>query len=736
MHDRLAMLIRCNLCLALAACGGGDERPEPAGSTSAETTAETTADGPTTTTATSGVQTASETSTIDDPTGGSTTAAEPLVVSEILPAIVDPIGRSRVVVHGGGFNNATGLTIGGVAATELVVVSDGELRAVSGPVDAGAGLDVVVLRGDDSATLTAAVDAWSPAELAGARLFDAAVGVAGEAGGSAYEWARLADEMPADWHIRDGNTVTWLPSTGKFWLIGGWNPYQEPVGFSPVPPDTEYPPRNTTNEVWSSPDGVTWTLELPHEHPQWERRHVHSTVVWRDRLWIVGGDHHQGKYNHDVLASDDGVTWTVENADPPWSHRALHIAGAYADALWMVGGQDGAGPEEDYVYHNDVWRSDDGVTWEEVVPDAPASATRWSPRGLVSQLVEFKGRMWLVGGSTYSETIPRQFHAEVWSTTDGATWTQHATPPWPGRNWNDVVVFDGRLWTMFGADDLGNHNEAWYSDDGEAWTQLPPSENGSPQSHAQGVAVGPDYVLLAGGNHTFIEGTSVWRLRAFRGEAVQAWTDRGADAVVVEAAGVEARPVLDPDALGPGVPGLQFDGFDDVLTLAGGELQPAGRSVFWVARAPWKAAPADWDTPPVVNALRTVVGDNGDSQSCAAGLAAGGVHYVSSGAEGWLSFQAGEGLAELTGAVRLAGVTQDADGAVVGWVDGAAVGEPTQLGYSQYHGWDRIGAGGYGEPDASGFAGSIGAVVVVPSALDAADVARIHAWAQGRFAAP
>ena len=717
MHRRL-WILGCTLS-TLAACDGGAALREPAGATSADTT-----------------EPAGSTADTTEPTGGSTTAADPLLITEVHPTIVDPIGRSHLVVRGSGLAGATELTIGGVAAAQLTIVSDTELRAVTGPVAAGTGLDVVVQRADDSATLSAAVDAWSPAELPGARLFDAAVGVTGEPGGSAYEWARLADEMPADWHIRDGNTVTWLPSTNKFWLIGGWNPYQEPVGFSPVPPDSEYPPRNTTNEVWSSPDGVTWTLELPHEHPQWERRHVHSTVVWQDRLWIVGGDHHQGKYNHDVLSSPDGVTWTIENPDPPWSHRSLHIAGVYADALWMVGGQDGAGPEEDYVFHNDVWRSDDGVTWVQVVPDAPASPTRWSPRGLVSQLVEFNGRMWLVGGSTYTETLPRQFHAEVWSTTDGATWTQHTTPPWPGRNWNDALVFDGRLWTLFGADDLGNHNDAWYSDDGESWTQLPPSENGSPQSHAQGVAVGPDFLLLAGGNHTFIEGTSVWRLRAFRGDAVQSWTDRGQDALVVAAALPETRPVLDPDALGPAIPGLQFDGFDDVLTLAGTELQPAGRSVFWVARAPWKAAPLDWDTPPVVNALRTVVGDNDASQSCAAGLAAGGLHYVSSGPDGWLSFQAGDDLTDKTGAVRLAGVTQGADGTVVGWVDGAPIGEPTALGYSQYHGWDRIGAGGYGATDASGFAGSIGAVVVVPAALDAADITKLHAWAQARFLAP
>jgi hypothetical protein len=53
---------------------------------------------------------------------------------------------------------------------------------------------------------------------------------------------------------------------------GGWNGEMVPDGFSTVGPDV-YPPENTSGEVWSSADGVTWTLDLPHGHGQFERRH-------------------------------------------------------------------------------------------------------------------------------------------------------------------------------------------------------------------------------------------------------------------------------------------------------------------------------------------------------------------------------------------------------------------------------------------------------------------------------
>lgn len=676
-----------------------------------------------------------------DPTeggsGGTTGApATALVVGAIAPAIVDPIGGSRVVLTGSGFTDATGVTIGGVPATGVVIVSDTELRAVSEAVTAGPGLDVAVTRGAETAILAGAVEAWSPAELPGSRLFDAAFGVAGADTESRYEWAKLTDVLAPDWRLRDGNTTTWLPTTGKFWMVGGWNGNPVPEGFSDVPPDT-YPPRNTTNEVWSSVDGASWTLELAHDHPQWERRHGHSTVLWRDKLWMLGGDHHQGKYNHDVVASADGVSWTVERADPPWQPRALQIAGVYDDQLWMVGGQDLAGPEESFVYHNDVWRSPDGVTWTQVVGDAPASATRWAGRSMVSQLVEFKGRMWLVGGGTYTEGLPRTYFADVWSTTDGAVWTQHAPPPWQGVIWHDVTVFDGRMWILFGGNNSGNLNQIWYTDDGELWTELPPAQNPTPTSHAQGVAVGPDSLLYAGGNYTFEYTTrSTWRLKASRGVAVEQWTERGTDARVVSASAPERRPVLDADAFGPGIAGLQFDGYATRLDLPASELQPDGRSIFWVGRAPWTPLPDGWETPPVVNPLATVVGDNDETQACAVGLADGGLLYTSAGSEGWQYVHVGSGLAEYVGQVHFAGVVHDAGGLAQGWIGGAAIGEPTDVGYSSYHGWSRIGAGGYGPIEASGFTGSLGAVVLLPYAADAAEIARMHAWAQGRFGAP
>ncbi len=666
--------------------------------------------------------------------------AQPLSVTSIAPAVVDPIGGSRVVVRGSGLSGVTALTIGGTPATQIIAVGDEELEARSGPVPAGAGLAVSVLRGAEQATLPGAVEAWSPAEIPGARLFDAASGIAGNQPASSYEWQRLSTTIAPGWVARDGNSLTYLPATGRFWMVGGWNPYSPPNGFDYVDPALGIPPHPTTNEVWSSADGIRWRKDLADDHPGFDRRHCHTTLLWRDKLWIVGGDWWREEYNHDVVSSPDGIHWTVELAQTPWQDRALLVAGVFDDKLWVMGGQTLHGPREDFVYHNDVWSSVDGVSWIQVAADAPPSETRWSGRGVFTQLVEFQGRMWLVGGGRYRDDIVgTSYFREVWSSADGVVWTQHPTPPWSGRVWHDVRAWDGKLWVLFGGNEMGNSNEAWFTEDGETWTALPAERSIQPGSHGQGVAATDDFLLLAGGNYSFVGwptarsiDASTWRLRAFRGTRVDSWTDRGTGAVVLTASG-EARPVLDPNALGSGVPGVQLDGHSSVLELAAKEPQPDGRSVFWVGRAPWTPAPVGWDTPPLLNPIQTVVGD-GDEQHCAAGLAEGRLYYTSSApAAGWVGHAAASGLQEGPGEVRFLGFTHDEDGTLQAWADGGAAGNPVDAGYTPNHGWSRVGAGGYAPTSFTAYAGTLGAVVILPSAADAPTVERMSRWAQGRF---
>lgn len=687
-----------------------------------------------------------------------------MVVTAVTPTVVDPLGGSHLVLTGTGFTGVTTVSIGGVAASDVLVVSDTQITLISPVIDSGVGLDVQLTRGETTAVLEGAVDAWSPAEIEGARLFDANSGVDGDESATTYEWQRLTENIGDDWRWRDGNTLSWLPSTNKFWMVGGWNYMMMPEGFDPGTPGSL--PVTTTSEVWSSPDGVDWTLELDATNTQFERRHAHNVVLWNDKLWMLGGDNHQGHDNHDVVSSSNGVTWTVElgtgegQTPPPWHSRVLMMAGVYDNKLWAAGGQQLSGSDEDNVIYNDVWSSADGVHWDQVADNAPASETRWAPCGGMTQLAEFRGEMWLVGCAAYRGVLGHLTYNDVWSTTDGVTWTKHAQPPWNGKIFHNVLVWDDKLWVIAGYSHggkngwpAGNTSETWYSEDGETWTPMALDRLTVPASHAQGVAARSDGIYYAGGNYSIFATDSAqfdkssWKLAAFRGTAVRSWTDRGNDGLSVSPLHSEFPPVRDPNGLGDGIAGLQFDGSATVLQMdpAQADIQPEGRSIFWVARAPFVRTPFEWDD--TYNPAGTIVGGPTEAGGYypygSAGLTDGRVVYTNRepepdefGSPTWSVTRAGTDLQHNAGQIRFAGISHALDGTVQGWVDGAAADEPGHGVYNPNLGWSRIGGGMADDgPTAvdNRFAGTLGAVIIVPSAVDGATVERMHQWAMGRF---
>lgn len=334
-----------------------------------------------------------------------------------------------------------------------------------------------------------------------------------------YEWINVT--MNAPFAPRDGLGV--LTYKSRIWVLGGWNP-NDKVNF----------PRICSNDVWSSRDGLEWTLERPNTFADqsfdsaqdWEGRHYAGYVVFRDRMWIVGGDANQGHYMDDVWSSSDGKNWTFVNQGKPvpWGPRAMHHTLVFQDKIWVMGGQTMpafAGGEENF--YRDIWATSDGVNWEQIVPKEPF----WSQRGLIGGNVVFRDRMWILGGGTYDtpQTPMRKFYNDVWSSADGVNWECHTEKaPWEPRQMHEVAVFDGRMWVMegYGEGDgekngwhakegrnwqAGNRNDVWHSEDGVNWHQLP----GTPWSvrHAAGIVVHNDALWIIAGNNMK---SDVWKL--------------------------------------------------------------------------------------------------------------------------------------------------------------------------------------------------------------------------------
>ncbi|NUM36764.1 MAG: hypothetical protein HUU50_19650 [Candidatus Brocadiae bacterium] len=87
-------------------------------------------------------------------------------------------------------------------------------------------------------------------------------------------------------------------------------------------------------------------------------RQQHTSVVFDDKIWIIGGDDTNGSYLNDVWSSSDGINWTQVTAHASWPARQQHTSVLFDDKIWIIGGSDGV-----TTRLNDVWYSSDGVNY-------------------------------------------------------------------------------------------------------------------------------------------------------------------------------------------------------------------------------------------------------------------------------------------------------------------------------------------------------------------------------------
>jgi hypothetical protein len=130
----------------------------------------------------------------------------------------------------------------------------------------------------------------------------------------------------------------------------------------------DYQASTFLNDIWSSPDGVTWTR---HGTAAWPERGSHTVVVYENRVWLFGGANHiagdrsTDGFLNDVWVSEDGIDWTPVTPAAPWSPRDKAGVVVFNNELYLLGGQGTA----------DVWRSSNGRDWSRLSVEAD-----WGPR--------------------------------------------------------------------------------------------------------------------------------------------------------------------------------------------------------------------------------------------------------------------------------------------------------------------------------------------------------------------
>jgi hypothetical protein len=142
-------------------------------------------------------------------------------------------------------------------------------------------------------------------------------------------------------------------------------------------------------DAWSSADGKSWKLESGAIASG--TRTTSRVAVWKDKLWMYGGLRSRNglglKFLNDLWSSADGVTWTLEADQALPAERWVSALIAFQDGLWIIAGVDATGRE-----HNDIWRTSDGKEWRQ----APGTTT-FSPRRTRSAAV-FGDKLHLIGG--------------------------------------------------------------------------------------------------------------------------------------------------------------------------------------------------------------------------------------------------------------------------------------------------------------------------------------------------
>jgi len=162
---------------------------------------------------------------------------------------------------------------------------------------------------------------------------------------------------------------------GKMWMLGGVENY-----FFGDDSDLR-------NDVWHSADGKEWALATA--NAGWSPRAYHQAVVHDNKIWVFGGGNYLPKHHalNDVWCSEDGVNWTRVTAAAPWGPRLWFSGVVYRDRMWVLGGW-----SEKTDNYGDVWYSRDGKNWQEL-----KSEVIWKSRHEHSAYV-FQDKIWVAGG--------------------------------------------------------------------------------------------------------------------------------------------------------------------------------------------------------------------------------------------------------------------------------------------------------------------------------------------------
>lgn len=196
-----------------------------------------------------------------------------------------------------------------------------------------------------------------------------------------------------------------------------------------------YPLPVFQNKIWSfitdqksrakiafSEDGLNWEPS-----PDWPT-HEHSAVIsFKDKLWLFGGQQEDVFYSqtNDIWSSEDGISWIQVTANAPFRPRYDHEAVVFDNKIWILGGAYNTPCNETYSDSHcthveklyDIWFSEDGTNWEKSSYELPFNLD------YETIFIVIKDRI-IVFDSMYLQAYSNPKRLIYWVSEDGEHWVK------------------------------------------------------------------------------------------------------------------------------------------------------------------------------------------------------------------------------------------------------------------------------------------------------------------------
>lgn len=212
----------------------------------------------------------------------------------------------------------------------------------------------------------------------------------------------------------------------------------------------------STDAVWWLRDGAGIGAPTRISQRRFNARARMTLASFQGKLLAIGGAHTDFSAANDVWSTNDGITWTQIPLNGDFAGRVRSAVATLNDRLWVIGGEGSylQGPRRD------VWSSADGVHWQQATASTPF------PSRFFHAAAGFNGRLWMIGGHWGSNQ-----YSDVWWSTDGVQWTAATTSaPFGWRVGHTLTVFDGRMWLIGGVGSSAPaQNDVWSTADGMDW---------------------------------------------------------------------------------------------------------------------------------------------------------------------------------------------------------------------------------------------------------------------------